>query len=334
MGFEHIIGHERAIRLITSMFNAGRLPHALLLTGPEGVGKGALALAVAQAANCLGPSPGAPCGPCSACAKVERGVHPDVSVIEPEGRLKLIKIDTIRKLRQQIAYRPYEGRTKVYIVREAHRMQAQGDASANALLKTLEEPPPSSLLILTAPRETDLLPTIVSRCLRINLAPLSREAVELWLAEHRGITGPQGRLLASMAEGCLGRVIDATPQDLWEKRGEVLDRLSGLDMNRLGPSLDWAAELVAAEESWPMIIKLIRFWYRDLMILAAGGESRHLINEDLLDRLQAAAANQRPSVFIDALGHLDRAEYALNRLVRPELVFENLVLTLAGLHHG
>ena len=175
MGFANLVGHDRTVKLIRAMLDSDRLPHALLITGPAGVGKHTLALGLAQAANCLADLPDRPCGRCKACAKIERRTHPDVSAIEPEGRLRVIKIESIRELRKQIAFRPYEWRTKVFIVREADRMQVQSDSAANALLKTLEEPPPSSLLILTAPKESDLLTTIVSRCLRLKLAPLPLE---------------------------------------------------------------------------------------------------------------------------------------------------------------
>ena len=117
------------------MLVSGRMPHALLLTGPAGVGKHTLALALAQAVNCLGPDPTEPCGVCSSCTKIARGTHPDVGELAPEGRLRVIKIDHVRELRKQIAFKPYEGRTKVFIVREADRMQAQSEEPANALLK-------------------------------------------------------------------------------------------------------------------------------------------------------------------------------------------------------
>ncbi len=328
MGFNNIIGHERAIKLLTAMLVNNRLPHALLLTGPAGVGKYMLARVLAQAVNCLENDPAKPCGRCEACRKIEREVHPDVVKTEPEGRTRVIKIDTIRELRNRSAFRPYEGRTKVFIIREADRMM---EAAANALLKTLEEPPPDSLIILTAPEESDLLTTIVSRCLRVNLAPLSRETVEAFLVRERGLSGPQARLLASLSAGCLGRVQDMDPEAVWSRRKDLLARLGRSDPGRVDEALDWAADLAADKESWPELFSLLRFWYRDLMIVAGGGETRHLVNSDLAPEIKQAGAGYKTQAFASALLEIDRAEDALNRLIRPEMVFENLALNLADL---
>lgn len=331
MGFSEIIGHDRAVKLLQAMLSHGRLPHALLITGPEGVGKRSLALALAQAVNCLGPEPGQPCGTCPACSKIKRGLHPDVVELEPEGRLRLIKIEGVRELKNRVAFRPFEGRTKVFLIREADRMP---EPAANALLKTLEEPPPESLLILTAPEESDLLPTIVSRCLHLSLIPLAREVIEDWLARERDLRGDRARLAAALSGGCLGRVMDMVPEEAWSRREGVVARLGRLYAARPEPALKWAAELAGDKEGWPEELSLIRFWYRDLMVLAGGGRERHLVNEDLAGSLKSVVAGRRPEIFAAALAEIERAEDALSRLIRPELVFENLMLALADLEKG
>lgn len=328
MPFADIIGHDRPKRLIRAMLDADRLPHALLLTGPAQVGKTALALAVAQAANCTAERP--PCGACPACAKIERGAHPDVQVIEPEGKLRVIKIETIRELRKSIAFRPYEGRTKVFVVREADRMQVQGDYAANALLKTLEEPPPASLLILTAPGESSLLPTILSRCVRVNLAPLPLDTVEQWLEDHRGLTGPRARLAAALSQGCLGRAKDVDPDDIWDLRQQLLDAVSRLESHDPVPAVEQAETLAADKDRWPDIFRLLRFYYRDLMLTAAGARPDQLVYVDLADRLARRAAERPVRRHIASMDALDRAERSLERLIRPELVWENLLLELTA----
>ncbi|MEW5724116.1 MAG: DNA polymerase III subunit delta' [Thermodesulfobacteriota bacterium] len=327
MGFAEIIGHERPIRVLRTMITAGRLPHALLLAGPAGVGKKTMALALAAAVNCLAPVEGDACGACPACGKVRRGVHPDVEVFELEGKARIITIANVRELRTKIAFRPYEGRMKVFLMPGAERMQEE---AANALLKTLEEPPPQSLLILTTTEEAGLLPTIVSRCLKVTLAPLPLRLVEDWLARVRGISGPRARLLASMSGGCLGRAADLGPDQVFSQRDRLVRELARLGPRDLEGGLAWAAELAGDEEVRPLVLSLLRFWFRDLMILA-GAKGRPVVNEDLRPRLEQTAAGRRAEDFIAALREIDRAEDALNRFIRPELVLENLVLALADM---
>lgn len=330
-GFDRIIGHERPLNMVKAMLARGRLPHALLITGPAGIGKYTLALALAQAVNCEQPERGEPCGICPACGKIERGAHPDVVVLEPEGRTRVIKIDAVRELRNQVAYHPFEGRTKVFIIRQAERM---GNEAANALLKTLEEPPPQSLILLTAPEETDLLPTVVSRCLRLGLAPLSRQLIIDWLRRERDIDESEARLLATLAGGCLGRVTDIEPVETRDKQREIVEKLGSLTASRSRETLTWAEELAGAEEERPRFFDLARFWYRDLMILAANGGEHHLVHTDFKEELHRRVKGHGPETFIAALKEIDDAEEALERMVRPDLVMENLMFNLAQIQEG
>lgn len=345
------------------MLRHGRLPHALLLIGPSGVGKTTLALALAQAASCLRPIEGEACGACPGCAKVARGAHPDVRVIGPEGRGRTIPIDRIRELRDQAAFRPFEGPNKIFIVREADRML---EAAANALLKTLEEPPPASLILLTATEEADLLPTVVSRCLRLRLTPLDPDLVAAWLERERGETGAGARLLANLAGGCLGRVAELESKAVLEERQAMLARLAGLDPGKPLTALDWADELNQKEierrtvlsrlekvdpedllgaqalaeevkridEERAVRFRLLRLWYRDLLIVAVSGPRRLLVNLDLEPELRRAGRAHPPGVWLAALAALDRADEAIAKMGRSQLVLENLTLGLAGLETG
>jgi len=364
MSFDRLIGHARAVHLIQAMVARDRLPHALLITGPAGVGKTTLAISIAQAVNCERAQPGeGPCGSCRSCDKIRRDIHPDVVKLEPEGRRRIVRIEHIRELRSKVALRPFEGRTKVFLIREADRME---DPAANALLKTLEEPPPDSLIILTAPEEMDLLPTIVSRCLRLGLAPLTLETIEDWLESARGIVGLQARFMALLSGGCLGRVIDLDPEAVWDKRQDLIKRLALLAGLHPAGAVDWAAEIskswtqrrktlekmaeadddnTGAPTEWiedlaldadnqTSFFSLLRFWYRDLMVLASGVEQNHLLNTDVIEDLERVRAGQTPGAFLSALEEIDRAEEALNRMARPELVLENLFLNLAGIQGG
>src|SRR6185503_12252639 len=175
MPFRDLAGHRRVLDLTARAAVRGSLPPSLIFAGPDGVGKRLAAISLAQLFNCT--SPGAPsgdlapdaCGNCSACRRIARGVHADVLTIEP-GDSGAIKVDQVRAAIDRTGYRPFEGRRRVVIVEEADAMEA---APQNALLKTLEEPPPASTFVLVTSRPDVLLPTVRSRCQRVRFGPLA-----------------------------------------------------------------------------------------------------------------------------------------------------------------
>src|SRR5213593_3744885 len=182
MPFAQVFGHRRLVSLLSRSIENDSLPPSLLFAGPDGVGKRLTAIAVAQTLNCVerGPWTAEPgsvdaCGRCPVCTRIARNVHPDVLIVEP-GDSGAIKIDQVRDIVDRAAYRPFEGRRRVVIVDEA---DALVPAAQNALLKTLEEPPPSSTFILVTARPDMLLPTVRSRCIRLWFAEGAREEIEV-----------------------------------------------------------------------------------------------------------------------------------------------------------
>ncbi|HYR02031.1 MAG TPA: DNA polymerase III subunit delta', partial [Syntrophobacteria bacterium] len=194
MGFSEIIGQNRVIRLVRQALRHGRLPHALLFAGLDGVGKRRTALALARVLNCEGASSGDSCDRCLSCRKMASGNHPDLLLVEREGQF--IRIDRIRDLQRRLRFRPLEGRKRVILIHEAETMRTE---AANALLKILEEPPPDNLFILTAPDSTALLPTIASRCLCLRFQPLTRAAIAAHLTEVHAVPPDRADLVAALA---------------------------------------------------------------------------------------------------------------------------------------
>ncbi|HEX7140005.1 MAG TPA: hypothetical protein VF219_19290 [Vicinamibacterales bacterium] len=176
-------GHRRIIELLARSASRGALPPSLIFAGPPDSGTRATATALAQLLNCLrtgtstgpaDPASSEACGECQACVKIARGVHPDVLVVEP-GENGTIRVDQIRDVVDRSAFRPFEGRRRVVIIDGADTMVAPAQ---NALLKTLEEPPPSSVFVLTTSRPDVLLPTVRSRCIRLTFSEQSTATAE------------------------------------------------------------------------------------------------------------------------------------------------------------
>src|SRR3954463_13488229 len=211
MPFADVIGHRTLVGLLSRSVARDSLPPSLIFSGPAGVGKRLTAIAVAQALNCLNPADSDACGTCAACTRIARGVHPDVLVIEP-GESGSIKIEQVRDVVDRAAYRPFEGKRRVVIIDEADALVAPAQ---NALLKTLEEPTPSSVFILVTARPDMLLPTVLSRCPQLRFRPLA--AAELATAlMARGRTETEARAIAAIADGSLGQALQASAEEFVE----------------------------------------------------------------------------------------------------------------------
>src|SRR5471030_1394522 len=224
MPFRDVVGHVRLIDLLSRSVAGSTLPPSLLFAGPAGVGKHLAALAVAQALNCTntkttkGSGLGAQgsvdaCGVCPACTRIARGVHPDVLFVSP-GDSGAIKIDQVRDIVDRAQYRPFEGRRRVVIIDDA---DALAPPAQNALLKTLEEPPPSSVFILVTSRPDVLLPTVLSRCPQLRFRPLSAADIATALMA-RGHNETDARAVAATADGSLGHALQESAGELVESR--------------------------------------------------------------------------------------------------------------------
>ncbi|MEI6668542.1 MAG: DNA polymerase III subunit delta' [Acidobacteriota bacterium] len=303
MAFRDIVGHRRQIGLLARALAADALPPSLVFSGPDGIGKRLAAVAVAQALNCLAPlTDGAlgrrdGCGTCVSCSKIVRRIHPDILWIAPEDG-EAIKVDAIRHVIGQVTYRPFEGRYRVVIIDQAEQM---GDAGQNALLKTLEEPPQRTVVILVTSQPDALLATIRSRCCRIRFAALAPSEIARAMVERHGVPEGDANAAAALAGGSFRRALDAGSGETTDARAVAVAVLHEVAQQR-DPRARLAVALTllqgaarkgqksaGASERGALAVRLhaLASVIRDMTVLSAHASDEALINFDIKSDLAA-----------------------------------------------
>ena len=351
-------GQPAALGLVRRAVESERPPHALLLVGPSGVGKTTLAFDLAAGLLCLAADAAdRPCRDCASCRKVAHGNHPDLHRLTPEGAGQQIRVGQVQALASELALLPLEGRFRVAIVENAQRLNIDAQ---NALLKTLEEPPPRVVLILAADDSAGMLPTVVSRCARARLSPVAAAPIAELLAENGLADAARAASLARLAGGRPGVAMALATQpeaSLVQARlaAELLELLGADRRRRLAASAELlgdAAELLRATtgradddeaprrpagggtakvspaERRAAAAQLLNVWRdvaRDLAVATRGG-ARELRQHELLDELAAAGAAVDPVAAAAFLDRLEAVSRALDAYANPELAVDALLL--------
>jgi DNA polymerase-3 subunit delta' len=344
MPFSELIAQDRALSPLRSALRRAALHHAYLFGGPEGVGKGRAARLLAQAANCEGGGGAGPaddpCGACTPCRKIEKGIHPDVLVLaeertmaragtwEPRGGRspsREIVVDQVRDLvDRRLALKRFEGRRRFVVIDPADAMNPQAQ---NALLKTLEEPPGDTTLVLVASSPDALLPTIRSRCLRVPFAPIPAAAVAARL-EAAGHAPEKARLAAALSGGSLGRAL-AMDDDALAARAEAVLGAAALDPGDAGAWLAFARDHGGDREEAQALCELLLVWLRDVAAAQAGAEGLAL--PDLAAATGRIAAAISPAEALRRRREVGRAAAALRQNGAPVLALEAMLI---GWFHG
>ncbi len=328
MPLAEIEGQPRAVEALLRAARGGRLHHAYLFSGPDGVGKTLTAHALAQALLCTSPAgDGDACGRCNACVRTRDRNHADLHVLEREGTAKHITIAQVRGLQRSLGFKSFEGHRRVVLIQEAERMN---QATANALLKTLEEPGPDTHFALVTHAPHLLLPTIVSRCQRVRFAPLPRDVVARHLAEQAGLTEVAAELLAALAEGSIGKGLDLARSPVLEQREALLAFADApRDVRRIPKLLELAEDLARRADDLPLVLHLLRTWYRDVLLVGCG-LTDGLVHRDLESRLRERAGALDTDAVMTRIDLLNDTEAALARNANARLTLETLFLQLAA----
>jgi DNA polymerase-3 subunit delta' len=336
MTLRDILGHRRLTTLIARAIERESLPPTLLFAGPPGVGKWAVARATAQAVNCTEQvKPGGDlaidaCGKCRSCDRTSRNVHVDVLMLEPDDRAS-IKIDIVREVLAKVSYRPFEGRRRLVLIREADTLEP---AAQNALLKSLEEPPPGTMFILTTAVPGALLPTVRSRCMRLRFGPLTTAEVAAGLVRDHDYQDDQAREAAPLSDGSLGQALALIDNDLTMFRELAMGLLRTSAGRADTQSRVQAAVTVhtgaskkeRSREHVAIILRLMASMLRDLEAINAGANRALLANPLLAGDLESLARSYTGDRARAAFAAVDRGLVALERNAGMKVVTEWLAV--------
>jgi DNA polymerase III subunit delta' len=326
MSFSQILGHHKQLEALRGALICGRLHHAYLFVGMEGVGKKVIALGLAKAIHCSATA-GDFCGECTDCARIQDGNHPDVRIIEPLTGKKEIGIQQIRDLEKKLNFRSFSGKKKIAILDPATLMNL---SAQNALLKTLEEPPENSLIILITATDGGLLPTLRSRCLRLVFGPIARDLVAGFLLARKGMGGDMAASLAAMSMGSPGSIVGIETSKLLERRQEWMRLLSGLDFGDDHAAADAAEIFAASKEDSLKFLEWTESWYRDLVVYAVTKNTQNMVNIDMLPQIQEQSARLDMERALSQISETRGAAARIQRNLNRRMVMESLFLNSVG----
>lgn len=336
MAFSSLVGNERIKKLLQRAVAEGRIGQSLLMAGPRGVGKYQFAVALAQALNCGHVTEGDACAECVTCRKIERGEFGDVRTVireskdptvKKDSKSQFIKIEQTRSMSEQAQFRPYEGRRRVFIIDDAEWLRHE---AANSILRTLEEPPSTSLIILVTSKPYALLETIRSRCQMLNFAPLNSSEIEGHLQMKKRMPAEEARLRARLAQGSIGRALEIDLDKYRQTRNTMFELIETLGLTHEITKLLNASEYLGRKlekEEFETHLDTLMVLLADLFHLKLNASEASLTNADIAERLRRVAEKisfDQLTGWVDRIGEI---LLALARNVNRQLAMDSMLMT-------
>lgn len=322
--FDDIIGYDDLKKHLQIAISKQKLAHAYIIEGAEGSGKKLIAGTLAKTLQCEAGGE-APCNVCVSCQTFDSGNHPDVIYVEQKKK-KSIGVEEIRQqVQESIGVKPYKYPYKIYIIDAADKLTEQAQ---NALLKTIEEPPPYAMIFLLSKNSNSFLPTILSRCVILHLRPLSSKVIKEYLGKEEQIPDYQAELYARFASGAIGQAKQlASSEEFVTMRQDITDILSTLTSQSPVDRMKIADTMEKYKDRMDAILNLMMIWYRDILFYKEFGESEHIMNKDALQTISSLSVLSYEGI----LGNLERIEDTKKQLKRNtnfRLTMEILLLNL------
>ena len=332
MSFNHIFGQEKPKQIIKNAIQNNSLAHAYLFYGQESIGKKLIAFELAKTLNCTSLNDGEPCSECSSCKKITNNTHPDFFFIGPTkniptAREATIKIEVIRELQRKLIFKPYEGKVKVAVIDDVDLMNLQ---AANSFLKTLEEPPTSTILILISSHPFRLLPTILSRCQTILFQPLSPEDIKKILQEkiiNEDIIDEKSIEFRTLrSQGNVNKALREDIEDIANIRNEILALLETVSFQRMDVVFSHAKSWAKQVDQWEIIFNELMELLRDLAFFCSGCSDSHIFNRDIATELKPLATKRNLNSWIEMFNSAHNTQKALAGNANAQLFFENMLI--------
>ena len=327
-GFKDILGHEQIIEHLQNAITMDKVSHAYIINGPDKSGKMMLAEAFAQTLQCENRAgdDAEPCMECHSCRQAAGRNQPDIIYVKHE-KPNTISVDDIRtQINNDIVIKPYSSRYKIYIMDEAEKMNTQAQ---NALLKTMEEPPAYAVLILLTANADSFLPTILSRCVTLNIQAVPDEKIRKFLMKNYQVPDYEAKVCVAFAQGNVGKAIQlVSSEDFNRLKASVLQLIKRIDSVELYEMTEAVKEISEYKLEINDYFDLMMVWYRDVLMFKATKDINKLIFKDEVYDIKRQAEKSSYSGIESILKALQKAQVRLNANVNFDLVIELLLLTI------
>lgn len=323
--YSGIIGHEKIISYFRNAIAMDKVSHAYILNGPDQSGKTMLAEAFAAALQCEENGTD-PCGKCRSCRQAEGKNQPDIIYVTHDKPNTLGVEDIRTQVNEDIYLKPYSSRYKVYIIDEAEKMNVQAQ---NALLKTMEEPPAYAVILLLTDNADGFLPTVLSRCVRLDLKAVPDETIRRFLTEEKQIPGHQADICTAFARGNVGKAVSlAGSEDFNRIKSAVLELLKRIKDIELYEMTQAVRQITEYKLEINDYFDLMMIWYRDVLLYKATADVNRLVFREEIYHIKKAASQSSYAGIEEVLKALDKAKQRMRANVNFELLMELLLMTM------